>query len=77
MPLFFASNAIYPVELMPSWLRVVSHLNPLTYLVDLIRGLMVQGGHSELGVARDVFVLLAVLVALVTVAARLYPSVAR
>ena len=77
MPLFFASNAIYPVDLMPSWLRVVSHLNPLTYLVDLMRGLMVQGGRSEVGLAADVGILVAVMVVLVAVAARLYPSVAR
>jgi hypothetical protein len=30
MPLFFASNAIYPLDLMPAWLRAVSRLNPLT-----------------------------------------------
>jgi ABC-2 type transport system permease protein len=28
MPLFFASNAIYPIEIMPAWLQVLSHLNP-------------------------------------------------
>lgn len=77
MPLFFASNAIYPVDIMPAWLRVVSRLNPLTYLVDLMRALMVHGGRSELGVAGDVAVLLALLTALVTIAARLYPTVVR
>lgn len=77
MPLFFASNAIYPVDLMPPWLRAVSHLNPLTYLVDLMRGLMVRGGHSELGIPADVTILVAVLIVLVAVASRLYPSVAR
>ncbi len=77
MPLFFASNAIYPVDLMPPWLRIVSRFNPLTYLVDLMRGLMVQGGRAELGIARDAVVLFAVLLVLVAVAARLYPSVAR
>jgi ABC-2 type transport system permease protein len=34
MPIFFASNAIYRLSLMPSWLRVVSHINPFTYEVD-------------------------------------------
>jgi len=34
MPLFFASNAIYPTDIMPGWLKVVSHLNPLTYVVE-------------------------------------------
>ena len=77
MPLFFASNAIYPVEIMPGWLRVVSRFNPLTYLVDIMRGLMVHGGRSELGFIHDAGVLAVVLVALIAVAARLYPSVAR
>jgi len=77
MPLFFASNAIYPVQIMPRWLQVISRVNPLTYLVDLLRGLMVRGGVVELGVAHDVVVLLAVLVGLVALAARLYPTVAR
>mgnify|MGYP001551806914 CR=1 FL=1 len=29
MPLFFASNAIYPLDMMPSWLKVVAQYNPL------------------------------------------------
>jgi ABC-2 type transport system permease protein len=41
MPLFFASNALYPIEVMPGWLQVVSRVNPLTYLVDALRGLLV------------------------------------
>ena len=30
MPLFFASNAIYPLAMMPDWLQVISQVNPLT-----------------------------------------------
>lgn len=41
MPLFFASNALYPVDLMPTWLRIVSHANPLTYEVAALRGLLI------------------------------------
>ena len=33
MPLFFASNAIYPASIMPFWLQTVAHANPLTYEV--------------------------------------------
>ncbi|MEV6703844.1 ABC transporter permease, partial [Streptomyces sp. NPDC051453] len=40
MPLFFASNALYPVALMPGWLQAVSRVNPLTYQVDALRGLL-------------------------------------
>ncbi len=77
MPLFFASNAIYPIAIMPGWLRAIAHANPLTYLVDALRALMVQGGSSAFGLGLDVAVELAALVVLVTIAARLYPSVAR
>ncbi|HLU59094.1 MAG TPA: ABC transporter permease [Pseudonocardia sp.] len=41
MPLFFASNALYPIDIMPAWLQVVSLVNPLTYLVNALRGLLV------------------------------------
>jgi len=41
MPLFFASNALYPIDIMPAWLRVISRINPLSYQVDALRGLMV------------------------------------
>jgi ABC-2 type transport system permease protein len=41
MPLFFASNALYPVAIMPGWLRVLSRFNPLSYEVDALRGLLV------------------------------------
>ncbi|MET9614659.1 ABC transporter permease [Kitasatospora indigofera] len=40
MPLFFASNALYPVALMPGWLQAVSKVNPLSYQVDALRGLL-------------------------------------
>ncbi|MGW4031236.1 ABC transporter permease [Streptomyces sp. NPDC004838] len=41
MPLFFASNALYPVALMPGWLQAVSRVNPLSYEVDALRGLLI------------------------------------
>lgn len=41
MPLFFGSNALYPVDLMPGWLRVLSIVNPLSYEVDALRGLLI------------------------------------
>jgi ABC-2 type transport system permease protein len=77
MPLFFASNAIYPLAIMPPWLRAVARANPLTYVVDALRGLMVQGGHSALGAAADLGLPLAALLALLALAARLYPGLVR
>lgn len=77
MPLFFASNAIYPLDLMPHWLQLVARANPLTYVVDLLRALMIEGGHSVLGVGQDLGVQLAGLIVLLLVASRLYPGLAR
>jgi ABC-2 type transport system permease protein len=48
MPLFFASNAIYPLSLMPSWLQTVSIFNPLSYGVDAVRSMILTGDYSHL-----------------------------
>src|SRR6202142_1227722 len=72
MPIFFASNAIYPLSLMPPWLQVISRVNPLTYEVDALRRLMVIGGTSDYGLLLDFGVLLAVTAALTAIAARMY-----
>ena len=73
MPIFFASNAIYPLALMPSWLRAVAIVNPLTYEVDALRALMIPGATTSFGLPLDFAVLIATTAALFTLAARLYP----
>jgi ABC-2 type transport system permease protein len=40
-PLFFLSGALYPLDNFPGWLRVVSHLDPLTFGVDGLRGVLI------------------------------------
>lgn len=75
MPLFFASNAIYPITLMPTWLRVLSRINPLSYEVDALRALMLQNGVSSFGLATDFAVLFFTTVVLIIIGARLYPRV--
>jgi ABC-2 type transport system permease protein len=75
MPLFFASNAIYPLALMPRWLQLVSTVNPLTYQVDALRALMIQGGQSVFGLGTDLGVHVITLTLLVGLVARLYPGI--
>jgi len=75
MPLFFASNAIYPIAMMPGWLQVISYGNPLTYVVDALRGSMIVGGVSEFGLLLDLGLLAAIAVALILIAGRVYPRV--
>jgi ABC-2 type transport system permease protein len=38
-PLMFASSAFVPIDGLPTWLRVVATINPLTYAVDASRNL--------------------------------------
>jgi ABC-2 type transport system permease protein len=77
MPLFFASNAIYPISLMPDWLKFIAYGNPLTYAVDALRGLMITGGASEYGILLDVCVLVFTAAALMLIGGRLYARVGR
>jgi ABC-2 type transport system permease protein len=73
MPIFFASNAIYPIDLMPGWLKAVSSANPLTYEVDALRGLMLKGSTSVYGLGTDFAILVAFTFVFTIVAARMYP----
>lgn len=77
MPLFFASNAIYPVAIMPSWLQVIAHSNPLSYEVDALRSLMLAGGTSTTGLVVDFVVMFVATIVLVFLGARIYPLVVR
>ncbi|PNE38494.1 MULTISPECIES: ABC transporter permease [Streptomyces] len=74
MPLFFASNALYPVAVMPGWLQTVSRVNPLSYQVDALRGLLL-GTPSHL--ALDFAVLVAASVAGIAAASALLGRLAR
>ncbi|BAY26934.1 ABC-2 type transporter [Calothrix sp. NIES-2100] len=76
MPLFFASNAIYPISMMPNWLKFLSHINPLTYQVDALRGTMLANGNSIYGFGWDCTILLLTLIGLTLICGKLYPRVA-
>ncbi len=75
MPLFFASNALYPIDLMPQWLQLVSFINPLTYQVDALRSFMVTGAESSFGLWIDFMIGLGVFAILVCIAAKMYPKI--
>lgn len=49
MPLFFLSSALYPLDSVPTVLRVISTLNPVSYMVDALRYLMTGVTHFGLG----------------------------
>ena len=39
LPLLFASNALYPLKVLPTWMQVIVLLNPTTYVIDAVRAL--------------------------------------
>jgi ABC-2 type transport system permease protein len=74
MPLFFASNALYPVALMPGWLQFLSRINPLSYEVEALRTLLI-GVPSNL--ALDFGVLIVAAAAGILTASALLDRLAR
>jgi ABC-2 type transport system permease protein len=74
MPLFFASSALYPVSIMPSWARAITVVNPLTYEVEALRGLLIG---TPTNLALDIGVLLVSLVVGIITAASLLGRLAR
>jgi ABC-2 type transport system permease protein len=56
-PVIFMSTAFVPEALMPSWMRVINDWNPISYLIEAMRSLMVDGydwpaiGRALLGLA--------------------------
>lgn len=74
MPLFFGSNALYPVDLMPAWLVVINRVNPLGYEVDALRGLLI-GTPANLWL--DIGVLVVAAAAMISIAAALLGRLVR
>ncbi|EGD50173.1 ABC-2 type transporter, partial [Thermoanaerobacter ethanolicus JW 200] len=73
MPLFFASNAIYPIEIMPHWLQIVAQINPLSYIVELLRGYLLNSPIPNAGL--DWLIIIFITVILQLCAALLYPRI--
>ncbi len=77
MPLFFASNAIYPIALMPPALQAVAQWNPMTYMVDAARTLMLPNYPSFFGLPVDFAVLVGCVAGLVLIGGRCYEGLVR
>jgi ABC-2 type transport system permease protein len=56
LPLFFLSSALYPLNNIPEPLRIISSLNPVTYMVDALRTLLTSS-HSHFGLGVDLMVM--------------------
>ena len=70
MPLIFASGVFFPVETMPDWMRMIAYISPLTYGVDIARGLML--GVSSIDPMIDLMAVSILSVVLVSLATLLF-----
>jgi ABC-2 type transport system permease protein len=64
-PLFFLSGALFPVTNLPTWLRVIVTINPVSYAVDALRSVIL--GITSYGLTLDFAVLIAFTVIMVMV----------
>jgi ABC-2 type transport system permease protein len=73
MPLFFASSALYPLAVMPGWLRAIARVNPLTYEVQGLRQMLVGVGGAGV-VWLDFLVVSGFFAVMLLAATRAYPK---
>ena len=71
MPLFMLSPALFPLELVPDWLAVAAKLNPVTYSVLLIRGMM-TGTTQAVSVVLDLAVIFGFVIVMVALASYVF-----
>lgn len=55
MPMFFLSGALFPIHILPAWLKYPTYVNPLTYGVDALRSVIL--GTSAFPMRSDVIIL--------------------
>jgi len=55
-PLFLLSGALYPLDKLPQWMKILTHIDPATYAVDALRNVIV--GISSMPLVFDVTVIL-------------------
>ena len=72
MPLFFLSSALYPLAILPGWMQTAARANPMSYLVDGLRGLLLEPAYTQW--ALDGGVLLAFSLVIWALATREYPN---
>ncbi|MBU2560353.1 ABC transporter permease [archaeon] len=55
MPMFFLSGSLFPIRILPGWMKTLTYINPLTYGVDALRTVII--GTSAFPILTDLAVL--------------------
>ncbi|MCL4357512.1 ABC transporter permease [Patescibacteria group bacterium] len=63
-PLYFLSGALYPLDNVPTWLRLIAEVNPISYTVDAMRWSII--GTSKFGIGKDLIALAITTIVLIT-----------
>lgn len=60
LPLVFLSNAFVPLDAMPGWMRIIAQLNPLTYAIEAMRALVLEGWGGDVAPSFGALIVFAV-----------------
>jgi ABC-2 type transport system permease protein len=71
-PLLFMSPAMFPLTMMPAWLRDLAQFNPVTYGVQPIRALFVNDWPTFFGLLPDLAVIAVFSIAMIGIATALF-----
>ncbi len=72
-PLFFASNSLYPIDVMPPIIQAFARINPMTYMVSAVRGLLITGNLA--GLPTDIAAIIAFDIIIFAIAARSFQHI--
>ena len=73
MPIFFLSGALFPLDHLPKVLGVITDVDPLSYGIDGLRGVLI--GRTHFGLLTDLAVLSAVAVVLLSIGSYLFSQI--
>lgn len=61
MPIFFFSGALFPLSGLPRVLEIITKIDPLTYGVDALRGLLISGNNFSLSLSLAIITVLTII----------------
>ena len=73
MPIFFLSGALFPLQGLPRAMEIVTRIDPLSYGVDAVRGILISA--SQFGLLTDFSVIIVITVAFLGIGSYLFERI--
>lgn len=68
LPSILLSGFIFPIENMPSWIQPISYILPVTYFIDILRGIFLKGASiSDIYISYIALMLIGIIIFIVSV----------